>query len=222
MIDTQGFATENLTEINLDSLTRKRLEFSFLPEYARFLLENKLHALAVLQTSLFKEFKPPIFRYFENRPEEDLISRGTTGLCKLLEALAMGKSAEYIETSLREWINNQLPEISRNQLEAEDITVISLIRRRVFRRFIEEYTSDLQTAVQVLTELDDFTTISETISLKILLKLQQDLYKQNQKLAKIGNWVWDLKKNIYFLVTGTIPHLRNRKYRYQPDRPGFL
>lgn len=45
--------------------------------------------------------------------------------------------------------------------------------------------------------MDDFTTTSETISLKLLLKLQQDLYEQNQKLAKIGNWVWDLKKNIY-------------------------
>ncbi len=48
-----------------------------------------------------------------------------------------------------------------------------------------------------MNEIDDFTTISETISLKLLLKLQQDLYEQNQKLAKIGNWVWDLKKNIY-------------------------
>ena len=48
-----------------------------------------------------------------------------------------------------------------------------------------------------MNEIDDFTTISETISLKLLLQLQQDLYEQNQKLAKIGNWVWDLKKNIY-------------------------
>ena len=197
MIDTQRFATENLNELKLDSPTRKRLEFSFLPEYARFLLENKVKELAVQQIVLFREFKPPLFRYFEKRSDEELISLGTEGMRKLLSALSGQKSAEYIENSLRDWLNNQLPQISRNQIEAEDITIISLIRRQVFRKFISEYTTDIQTAIRVLNEIDDFTTISETISLKLLLKLQQDLYEQNQKLAKIGNWVWDLKKNIY-------------------------
>src|SRR6185369_1676721 len=169
-------------ELNLDSPTRKRLEFTILPGYAHFLLENKLEELSVLQISLFKEIKPPLFRYFENKSDEELISLGAIGLRKLLGALADGKSVEYIENSLRDWLNNQLPQISRNQLDAEDITMISLIRRRVFRKYIDEYASDFQTAVQVLTELDDFKTISETISLKLLLKLQQDLYEQNQKL----------------------------------------
>jgi PAS domain S-box-containing protein len=197
MIDTQRFATENLNELKLDSPTRKRLEFSFLPEYARFLLEKKLEELVVQQIVLFREFKPPLFRYFEKRSDEELISLGTEGMRKLLSALGGQKSAEYIENSLRDWMNNQLPQISRNQIEAEDITIISLIRRQVFRKFIVEYTTDIQTAIRVLNDIDDFTTISETISLKLLLQLQQDLYEQNQKLAKIGNWVWDLKKNIY-------------------------
>ncbi len=197
MIDTQRFATENLNELKLDSPTRKRLEFSFLPEYACFLLENKVKELAVQQIVLFREFKPPLFRYFEKRSDEELISLGTEGMRKLLSALGGQKSAEYIENSLRDWLNNQLPQISRNQIEAEDITIISLIRRQVFRKFIGEYTTDIQTAIRVMNEIDDFTTISETISLKLLLQLQQDLYEQNQKLAKIGNWVWDLKKNIY-------------------------
>jgi PAS domain S-box-containing protein len=197
MLKTQLFTTENLNEIKLDSPTRKRLEFTFLPGYALFLLENKLDELAVLHINLFKEYKPPLFRYFENRSDEELITLGSQGLDKLLCALASQQSVEYIEHSLRNWLNNQLPQISRNQIEAEDITMISLIRRRIFRKFIAEYTADLQTAVEILNEIDDFTTISETLSLKLLLNLQQDLYEQNQKLAKIGNWVWDLKKNIY-------------------------
>jgi PAS domain S-box-containing protein len=197
MIDTQRFATENLNELKLDSPTRKRLEFSFLPEYARFLLENKLEELAALQIILFREFKPPLFKYFEKRSDEELISLGTEGMRKLLSALTGKKTVEYIEYSLRDWLNNQLPQISRNQIEAEDITMISMIRRQIFRKFIGEYTTNFPMAIRILNEIDDFTTISETISLKLLLKLQQDLYEQNQKLAKIGNWVWDLKKNIY-------------------------
>ena len=173
-----------------------------------FLLENKLDELAVLQIDLFREFKPPLFRYFENRSDEELISLGGDGMRKLLSALSGQKTVEYIENSLRDWLNNQLPQISRNQIEAEDITMISLIRRRIFRKFIAEYTSRHPNgSSEVLNEIDDFTTISETISLKLLLKLQQDLYEQNQKLAKIGNWVWDLKKNDIYLVPGIIPYL---------------
>jgi len=196
MIETQRFATKNLNELKLDSPTRKRLVFTFLPSYARFLLENKLDELAVLQIDLVKEFKPPLYRYFENRSDEELISLGYAGLSKMFCALASQETVEYIENSLRDWLNNQLPQISRNQIEAEDITMISLIRRRIFRKFIDEYTADLQTAVQIMNEIDDFTTLSETISLKLLLKIQQDLYEQNQKLTKTGNWVWDLKKNV--------------------------
>jgi hypothetical protein len=195
MIDTQQFATDH--ESKLDSSTRKRLEFTDLPEYSRFLLENKIDELAILQVNLFREIKPPLFRYFEDRSEEELISLGREGLHKLLLALTDQKQVEHIENSLRNWLNNQLPQISRNQIEAEDVTMISLIRRMIFRKFVAEYTTDLQTALHIMNEIDEFTTISETISLKLLLKLQQDLYEQNQKLAKIGNWVWDLKKNIY-------------------------
>jgi hypothetical protein len=195
MIDTQRFATENLNELKLHSPTRKRLEFSYLPEYARFLLENKLGELAVLQIVLFREFKPPLFRYFEKRSDEELISLGTEGMRKLLSALNSQKSVEYIENSLRDWLNNQLPQISRNQIEAEDITMISLIRRQVFRKFIGEYTSDIQTAIRVLNEIDDFTTISETISLKLLLKLQQDCMNKIKNSLK-SEWVGISKKYI--------------------------
>jgi hypothetical protein len=109
MTDTQRFATENLNELKLDSATRKRLVFIFLPGYARFLLENKLDELAVLQIDLIKEFKLPLYRYFENRPYEELISLGSAGLGKLFGALASQKTVEYIENSLRDWLNNQFP-----------------------------------------------------------------------------------------------------------------
>src|SRR4249919_629281 len=148
MIDTQRFATENLNELKLDSPTRKRLEFTLLPGYARFLFEHKLNELAALQINLFRDFKPPLFRYFEKRSDEELISLGKDGMRKMLSALTAQKAVEYIENSLRDWLNNQLPQISRNQIEAEDITVISQIRRQIFRKFIAEYTNDFHTALQ--------------------------------------------------------------------------
>jgi PAS domain S-box-containing protein len=197
MSEARTFLPGDFQDIKLDHLIRQRLKFQFLPDFARFLLENKLGELTAMQLDLFREFQPPIFKYFNSRPDSELLKLGSLGLEKLLTAMANHQSAEYIENSLRDWLNNQLPQISRNQIEAEDVTMISMIRRRFFRKFISDYCSELETAIQVLNEIDDFTTISETTSLKFLLRLQQNIYEQNQKLAKIGNWVWDLKTNTF-------------------------
>ena len=196
MPETQIYPLQDLDEIHLDVHLKQRLKFKILPDFAQFLLDNKLHDLALLQLSLFKELRPPVFRYFYNLSDDELIKLGIPGLEKLLAALINNQSTEYIEKSLREWLNNQLPQISRNQIEAEDLTIISLIRRRIFRIYVAQYTSCFETAILVLNEIDDFTTILETISLQYLLTLQQNIYEQNQRLSKIGNWVWDLKKNI--------------------------
>jgi len=92
-----------------------------------------------------------------------------------------------------QWVNNQLQLISRDQISPEDITLISLIRRKLFRDFLPSYSSDLNLYIKIMEEIDRFTTLSDTTSFKNLLSIQHDLYKQAQTLAQIGNWVWDLK-----------------------------
>ena len=196
MLKPQKFLPGDFKEIKLDAATRKRLAFNIFNDYAGFLLQNKLLECVALQLELFREFNPPLLRYFSTFSQEELIRIGKDILEKLLIAIQQNQAPEYIENALRDWLNNQLPQISRNQIEAEDITSISLIRRRMFRTYISEYTDDLQKAVIILNEIDDFTTISETVSFEFLISLQQNLFEQNQKLAKIGNWVWDLKRNV--------------------------
>ena len=196
MLEPQKYLPGDFKEIKLDAATRKRLAFNIFNDYAGFLLQNKLLECVTLQLELFREFNPPLLRYFSAFSLEELMRIGKEVLEKLLLAIQQNQAPEYIENALQDWLNNQLPQISRNQIEAEDVTSISLIRRRMFRTYISEYTHDLQKAVIILNEIDDFTTISETVSFKFLISLQQNLFEQNQKLAKIGNWVWDLKKNV--------------------------
>jgi PAS domain S-box-containing protein len=196
MVETQKYSPVDFNEIKLEEETIRKLHFQFLPAYALYLLENKLANLSEDQVELFSEFKPPVLSYFHNFKREELMRIGQQCIEKMLSSISQNKTAGYIENSLMEWLNNQLPQISRNQIEVEDITLISLIRRRLFGKYISSYTTDMDSAVQILNEVDDFTTIAETISMKYLLSLQQDLIEQTQKLAKIGSWVWDLKRNI--------------------------
>ena len=195
MVEAQKYLPSDLNEINLEEETIRKLHFQFLPAYALFLLENKVADLSEYQVELFSEFKPPVLHYFNKFKREELLYIGRQGIEKMLGAISQNKAVSYIENSLRDWLNNQLPQISRNQIVADDITLISLIRRRLFAKYISFFTKDMDSAILILNEIDDFTTISETISLKYFLSLQQNLIEQTQKLAKIGNWVWDLERN---------------------------
>jgi PAS domain S-box-containing protein len=227
MLEPQTYLPGDFKEIKLDAVTRKRLAFRIFNEYAGFLLQNRLSECVALQMKLFREINPPLLRYFSVFTQDELVRMGNEVLEKLLLAIQQNQAPEYIENALRDWLNNQLPQISRNQVEAEDITSISLIRRRMFRTYISEYTNDLQKAVIILNEIDDFTTISETVSFKFLISLQQNLFEQNQKLAKIGNWVWDLKKNfitwskeiyrIYEIPGGRLTEIDLASYNHPED-----
>jgi signal transduction histidine kinase len=117
------------------------------------------------------------------------------GSRKFLEHLAGNKASEYIHASLKNWVDGQLPLISRDKVVVEDITMISHVRRKVLRDYLPRYSGDLALGIRILQEVDAFTTETDTRSFRILVTIQQELYKQAQQIARMGNWFWDLNED---------------------------
>lgn len=171
------------------------LTFKYLPAYAQFILDNKLQEFAVKTIRLSREVNLPLLKFFKSYSEEQLIQISTQSIAETLKMIAANRIKEYIENSLRAWKNNELPFATREAIVADDITLQSFIRRKVFRDFLNFYTSDIMVYTRIMEEVDVFVLESETAYLNVLLELQQDLYKQAQSLAQIGNWVWDLQND---------------------------
>lgn len=169
--------------------------FEYLPAYADFILKNHLVEFTKRQLTLMHEFKIPLLSYFASMPEEEMLSRSMAGTEKLLQHMAGNKLSQYIETSMKNWVEGQLPLISRDKVVVEDITMISRVRRKMFRDYLPRYTGDLRLAINILQEMDAFTTETDTQSFRILVTIQQDLYKQAQEIARMGNWFWDLMQD---------------------------
>ena len=169
--------------------------FEYLPAYADFILKNHLVEFTKRQLTLMHEFKIPLLSYFASMPEEEMLSRSMAGTEKLLQHMAGNKLSQYIETSMKNWVEGQLPLISRDKVVVEDITMISRVRRKMFRDYLPRYTGDLRLAINILQEMDAFTTETDTQSFRILVTIQQDLYKQAQEIARMGNWFWDLQQD---------------------------
>jgi len=229
MEENQSALFQNLGKAEFTESTKQRLHFRHLPQYAQFLLDFKLSELAAEQLHLSRQLGIPVLKYFAHLNDEQLIAFGKEGLVKLLTALSQNKALPFIEASIEEWLNNQLPHISGDQIRPEDITLINLVRRTLFRKHIHLFSSDIGRCVSILDEMDYFTSESESISLKIMLSLQRSLYQQTQQLAKIGNWVWDLQTNtiawsdelyrIYELEKRSLSEIDVASYNHPDDDP---
>src|SRR4051794_6282759 len=173
----------------------EKFNFKYLPAYAQFLLDNKLEEFASKMLQLSREVSLPLLKLFQSYTEKQLIELGVYSAKESLTFLGVNKGKELIEHSVRMWQNNEIPMISRDAIVADDITLVSFIRRKAFRDFLPFYTNEFATYGNIMEEVDHFTTKLETVSLNLLLNRQQSLYKQAQSLAHIGNWVWDLQAN---------------------------
>lgn len=171
---------------------KDKLDLKYLPDYATFLLDNKLQEFTAEQLRLLKELDVPLLKFYSGLSDEELIERGIGRTRIFLESFKNNQAHALIDSSIKEWLANQIPLLSRDKLVAEDITLISFMRRKIFRDFLSFYTKDPGLCLKIMEEVDRFTVELDALCFRHLMGLQHKLYEQAEALAHIGNWSWDL------------------------------
>jgi PAS domain S-box-containing protein len=177
---------------------KDKLHFIYLPAYSEFLLTYKKKEFASEQLRILRELNIPLLKYYKDYSDEQLIEQGIERAEFFLSHLKNNKASSYIDDSIKKWLANQIPLITKEKLVPEDITLLSFARRKVFRDLLSSYTQDNLLSLKIMEEIDAFTVELDTFCFKHLLDLQRRLYEQAEALAHIGNWIWDL--NTKFLV----------------------
>jgi len=173
------------------------LHFEYLPAYAAFLLDNKSREFTTEQLRLLRELQVPMLKFYSGISDDQLVEGGIERSKNFLQHLKDNRVEQYIKHSIDEWLANQIPLFAREKLLPEDITLISYMRRKLFRDFLSSYTTDMTLSLRIMEEVDAFTVKLDTLCFKHLMELQQKLYEQAEALAHIGNWTWDLStKNL--------------------------
>lgn len=208
------------TTDNRDITKAHKLTFKHLPAYASFVLENKLDEYVSRQLRFSKEENVPLLRFFNHLADDELFRISKESVATFLTLLKTNAAADFIQTSTDNYIKNLLPEIVRDHVLAEDITVISMVRRKSLRSFLADYTSDFDLCCNIMEEVDRFIMASETASFNAYIHIQKEkisginyelgnrynellltqeqlqrteaLNKQSQALTHIGNWVWNI------------------------------
>lgn len=173
------------------SYTRLSIEnFVYLPSFARYLLENKLDEYAEVQVRLLEEVDIPMMKFFRNLSSPELFELIKKSTSEFLTFLSENKAMEQITHSMQQWKTNQLPVIKKNEIQAEDITMASYLRKKVMLHFIVDYTSDPYQIVELIKEIDLFLTTSVTIATNTYINiLKNDLSENTHLIEKINHTI---------------------------------
>ncbi len=183
------------TSITADPAIANRLLFQHLPDYSRFLMNERIFELSEEQHRLSLELKLPLLANFSHLSEAQLKERGKQGLINLLKALSANNGSEYIEKAVSSWVNNKIPDLSYNQISPEDVSLIGFIRSKIFRDSLPFYTHDINLGIRVMEEINVFNSTLESLFVRRLIDMQQELHDQAQQIAHIGNWSLEFATN---------------------------
>ncbi len=176
------------------------LEIKYLPKYAHFLLAHHLVEFTDEVVRLSHEEEVSYFKNFETLSEEEYYELNFQSNERLLQKLSEQNVNEFIIAATEDYINNRLPVVDKEDILAEDIIIHSMIIRKTFRHFLNEYTKDPTYSILVMDNVDSFMAAYNVSIFKAFLLIQQKKIKTMnedlllaQKLSKMGSFSWNLQ-----------------------------
>ena len=190
--------------------TKPSLEhLTYLPSYAQYILQHRLDHFSEYQLMVAEEIEIPMLHFFKEMPRDQRLQITKSNAREFLTYLAQNEARLQIEESLKQWKENLLPLLSKENIAAEDITLIAFLRKKSLTHFIADYTSDINDAIEIIKEIDLFLGIAETAATTVYINLLRNkiledddtlrnneyLYKRAEAITHLGSYKWNLKTN---------------------------
>ncbi len=186
-----------------------RLNFSFLPSFAQYILTNQLREFIKIQIRISREVELPLIKFFEGMAEDDLIELSEISAKELLNHLGKNQASQFITTSLQQWVNDELPQVKRFNIADEDITQVSYIRKQAFLALLPGYTTNMEQAFNIISEIDRFVAASDKAATKTYISIMNESISENihliEKIADTSPgiiYLFDLVENKEIYTNG--------------------
>jgi hypothetical protein len=171
-------ATLYLNVENPDKLN-SLFKFQYLPDFSKFILENKLDEFVTVGIRFCREMNLPMMRALEKFSEEQLIEISREGNRELLDCLSKNEVLSLIQRNIQNFLNNQIKDYKGNTLLdksdvlAEDIILGMFIRRKLFNFFLHSYTKNAVLHMLIAAEVDFYTTQEQLMTSKAMIAKNQ-------------------------------------------------
>jgi PAS domain S-box-containing protein len=155
------------------------LEFSRFPGLAGFIKANYLREFITDQLRYCLELDVPIMKFFSSLTQEQLIEMSIPSTTEFLTAAENNKLQAHIDKSISNWVADQMEGLGRDDVQAEDITLISYVRKKALTKYLLLYTSDPVEIIETINEIDKFCVVNDTAVTNTYIDLLNDRISQH-------------------------------------------
>lgn len=177
-------------------------DLNFLPQYAAYLLSDKLNEFCEQQLRLSYEMEIPLVKYIQALPEEARNNLLLQGATELLSCLSQKKVSAYMESSIERWEKNQLDVFDKNDVQSEDVIMIGYVRKKVLLHFIPGYTQNIETILGLVNEIEFFQSTYTALTNKTYIELLRERLEEHTHMIRKVNetipgaiYVYDRNEN---------------------------
>ncbi|HWY10828.1 MAG TPA: hypothetical protein VN026_05870 [Bacteroidia bacterium] len=156
------------------SVNEQLFKFKYLPQFAEYILKNKLEEFVTVGIRLARELELPMMKPLAKFPENELIKLSIESTKRILKALSENNITPLIEENLNNWVTNNIQYLDKFDVAAEDLTLAYHIRRKVFYYFLYGYTQSAPIQLSIVNEVDVYSSMEELISLRVYFNLQKE------------------------------------------------
>jgi len=150
------------------------LQFEHFPGYARFIRENHLVDYIKEQLNTARALDTPLLRAFNSLSDEQIIEYSIPSHTEFLTTAEENRLRALMNASIEKWVNDKLDIVGRDEIEAEDITQVSYVRKKALLNFLPHYTSDPLQIISIVREIDTYHLESDTRTSKTYIDLLRD------------------------------------------------
>jgi len=185
-----------------ETATAKQLDFKSLPDYAAYLLNERLDDWARHNLAVARELKLPLLKFFDALSDDEIHAFGKRSGAEFLTYLVNNDADAQIAKTIERWLQDQVPNMKRDDVASLDVALVNHMRRKSLLHFLPDYTADTTELLEIVDEINRFMLASETLASQTYIGLYQERLQQRedqlleaQELAAMGSFVWDLATN---------------------------
>jgi|ERR1043166_7473431 hypothetical protein len=160
---------------------KSRFKFQYIPDYAGFILKNKLEEFVTVGIRFCREMDLPMMRPLAKIEEKDLVAMSLESNAELLEALAANNVAPLIEKRLEIFLKNEMVNkkgekiLDRSEIMADDIILGAFLKRKMFSFFLQSYTQNAVVHTLIMGEMDHYTTQEQLLTSYAIIDYRKSL-----------------------------------------------
>src|SRR5215212_1582345 len=141
-----------------------------------------------MQIQLLEEIEIPMMKFFNGLSQEQLFELTKISSTQFFGLLSRNQAMQQIKNAMDQWMTNQLPVIQKHEVCAEDITMVTYLRKKALLHFIPDYSNDITQMMELVKEIDFFLATSETIATNAYINLLKNNISDNTHLIEKVNY----------------------------------